>query len=60
MKDQFKETVKYKPGYYIDQTNDLAIVYPCGKIEVLTAWDTYELGSEEGYYFDPREFLGPL
>lgn len=51
---------KYKSGYYIDQTNDLAIVYPCGKIEVFTYFKKWEDGGDDGYYFEPCEYLGPL
>lgn len=52
--------MKHEAGYYIDQTDDIALVYPCGRIEVFTAWGVWDTGGDLGYYFLPKEYLGPL
>jgi hypothetical protein len=51
---------KYKPGYYIDQVYDLAIVYPCGRIEVLNYFNQWGSGLIDGYYFAPIEYIRKL
>ena len=50
----------YKAGYYRDQSDDISIVYPCGRIEVINFWNEWDIGGGDGYYFQPMEYLGPL
>lgn len=49
-----------KSGYYLDQCDDIAVVYPDGSIEVLTYFGEWAKCGKDGYYFVPVEFIGDL